>query len=76
MLRSLAQLLSLFLIFGVRCYQVLLGPLMGGHCRFVPSCSHYFIEAVRKYGPIKGAGKGIARICRCHPWHPGGYDPP
>jgi putative membrane protein insertion efficiency factor len=64
------------LIFGVRCYQVLLGPIMGGHCRFTPTCSHYFIEAVEKHGPLRGAGKGIARICRCHPWHPGGYDPP
>lgn len=76
MLRFLGHILSGLLIFGVRCYQVLLGPIMGGHCRFMPSCSHYFIEAVRKYGPFKGAGKGIARICRCHPWHPGGYDPP
>lgn len=70
------QALSAFLIGGVRCYQAVLSPLMGGQCRFVPSCSHYFIEAVKKHGPVRGAAKGVARICRCHPWHPGGYDPP
>lgn len=76
MLSHMRQAASWFLIFGVRCYQVVLSPFMGGQCRFTPSCSHYFIEAVHKYGPLRGASKGIARICRCHPWHPGGYDPP
>jgi putative membrane protein insertion efficiency factor len=64
------------LVMLVRLYQITLSPLLGGHCRFEPSCSHYFIAAVEKYGPWKGAWKGIARICRCHPFHPGGYDPP
>jgi putative membrane protein insertion efficiency factor len=64
------------LIAGVRVYQVVLSPIMGGQCRFTPSCSHYFIGAVRKHGPIKGALKGIGRILRCHPWNEGGYDPP
>jgi putative membrane protein insertion efficiency factor len=45
-------------------------------CRFTPSCSEYFILAVRKYGPLRGAWKGAGRICRCVPWQPGGYDPP
>ena len=67
---------SWFLIAGVRVYQWTLSPILGGHCRFSPSCSHYFIQAVRKYGPWKGSGKGVLRICRCHPFHPGGYDPP
>lgn len=76
-MRSVIQRgLSLTLIFAVRCYQVMLSPIMGGQCRFTPSCSHYFIEAVEKYGPLRGASKGVLRICRCHPWHPGGYDPP
>lgn len=64
------------LILPVRGYQMFLGPLLGRHCRFHPSCSNYFILAVRKYGPIVGAWKGACRIGRCHPWHPGGYDPP
>lgn len=76
LLSVLGRGLSLFLIFGVRCYQVFLGPILGGRCRFTPSCSHYFIEAVQKYGPVKGAWKGVLRIGRCHPWSPMGYDPP
>jgi len=60
----------------VRLYRWSLSPLFGRHCRFQPTCSQYFIEAVRKYGTIRGAWRGILRICRCHPWHPGGYDPP
>ncbi|MGQ0635893.1 MAG: membrane protein insertion efficiency factor YidD [Planctomycetaceae bacterium] len=64
------------LILLVRAYQIVLGPLLGGQCRFHPSCSEYFIGAVEKYGAISGATRGIWRILRCHPWHPGGYDPP
>ena len=72
----LVGLPSWLLIASVRGYQILLSPLLGRHCRFVPSCSEYFIEAVRKYGPVKGAYRGVLRICRCHPFHPGGEDPP
>ncbi|MBT3210715.1 MAG: membrane protein insertion efficiency factor YidD [Planctomycetaceae bacterium] len=57
-------------------YQVVISPLLGNHCRFQPSCSRYFQESVTKYGPIQGTWKGIVRICRCHPWNRGGYDPP
>ena len=60
----------------VRLYQWTLSPLVGRNCRFHPTCSVYFIESVRKYGAIRGSWRGILRICRCHPWHPGGYDPP
>ena len=60
----------------VRLYQYLIGPMIGPHCRFQPSCSTYFIESVRKYGALRGALRGIWRICRCNPWNPGGYDPP
>ena len=67
---------SLLVISAVRCYQILLSPLLGRHCRFTPSCSNYFIESVRKYGCICGSLRGIWRICRCHPWSVGGYDPP
>lgn len=64
------------LILGVRFYQVFIGPLIGKHCRFTPSCSQYFIEAVEKYGAIRGAWKGLCRIGRCSPWCEGGHDPP
>lgn len=67
---------SAFLIGGVRFYQICLRPLLPTVCRYEPSCSEYFILAVRKYGPMRGAWKGMGRICRCHPWHAGGYDPP
>jgi uncharacterized protein len=72
----LTSLPQLALIAPVRCYQYLISPLLGPRCRFQPSCSEYFVVAVRKYGAVRGAWRGMRRICRCHPWHPGGYDPP
>ena len=59
-----------------RLYQRTIGPLLGTRCRFEPSCSAYFILAVEKYGAVRGSLRGLWRICRCHPFHPGGYDPP
>jgi putative membrane protein insertion efficiency factor len=70
------SLLAAFLICGVRGYQLLIRPLLPPLCRFQPSCSEYMIEAVTKYGPMRGACKGVWRICRCGPWTAGGYDPP
>ncbi len=67
---------AMLLIAMVRVYQVVLSPFLGRNCRFTPSCSAYFIGAVKKYGAVRGAIRGILRICRCHPFHPGGYDPP
>jgi putative membrane protein insertion efficiency factor len=67
---------QLALIGAVRCYQYLISPWLGPRCRYTPTCSEYFIQAVRKYGALRGAGKGVLRICRCHPWHEGGHDPP
>ncbi len=61
----------------VRIYQCCLSPLLGRNCRFHPTCSNYFITAVRKYGPLSGSWRGLRRICRCHPLHRGDYyDPP
>ena len=60
----------------VRTYQKVLSPLLGPNCRFHPTCSEYFIQAVRKYGFVVGAAKGLRRITRCHPGNPGGHDPP
>ena len=75
----LKQILSIpaaIAVLFVRCYQVLLSPLLGRTCRFHPSCSQYYILAVRKYGLCVGSWRGLCRIARCHPWNPGGYDPP
>lgn len=58
-----------------RLYQATLSPLIGRHCRFQPTCSNYFIEAVRLRGPLVGTALGIWRILRCHPFSRGGYDP-
>ena len=60
----------------VCCYQFALSPLLGRNCRFSPTCSEYFIQAVKKYGALRGGLRGLRRICRCHPWNPGGLDPP
>ena len=74
-----SRVLTALLILLVRLYQVTLGPLItfaGPVCRFEPTCSHYMIGALKKYGPLKGFAKGMIRFAKCHPWHPGGYDPP
>jgi len=70
------RLASQVLVAGVVVYKATLSPLLGRHCRFQPTCSTYFREAVERYGAVRGTAKGLARIARCHPWHPGGYDPP
>jgi putative membrane protein insertion efficiency factor len=67
---------AVVLIALVRSYQALLRPILPTVCRFQPSCSEYFILAVQRYGPVRGACKGVWRICRCNPFHQGGYDPP
>ncbi|MGD0519207.1 MAG: membrane protein insertion efficiency factor YidD [Thermoguttaceae bacterium] len=74
--RVIVALPGRVLIAAVWLYRWTLSPVLGRHCRFEPSCSKYFIGAVRKYGAIRGTWRGIMRICRCHPWNPGGYDPP
>lgn len=64
------------LIGAVRLYQLTLSPFFRGSCRFEPGCSQYFVESVKKYGALTGAGRGVRRVFRCHPWSRGGYDPP
>jgi putative membrane protein insertion efficiency factor len=56
-------------------YRVALRPIMGGHCRYVPSCSQYAIDAIKKYGAFRGAWRAFKRIMRCHPFGGKGYDP-
>ncbi|MCK9463041.1 MAG: membrane protein insertion efficiency factor YidD [Proteobacteria bacterium] len=67
--------MSYCLIKLIQLYQMTLHYIIGRHCRFTPTCSHYTIQAIQKYGAIKGSWKGVCRICRCRPGH-GGYDPP
>ncbi len=56
-------------------YRATFGRFMGGHCRYMPTCSQYAIDAINKYGPLRGGWRAVKRICRCHPWSGGGYDP-
>jgi uncharacterized protein len=67
--------MSRVLVMLVLLYRVTLGRLLGGQCRYVPSCSQYAIDAVAKYGPWRGSWRAVKRICRCHPWGGTGYDP-
>ncbi len=59
----------------IKIYQKTISKALPPSCRFMPTCSHYTVEALKKYGLIKGGWLGIKRILRCHPWNPGGYDP-
>ena len=63
------------LIWLIRAYRLLISPLFPPSCRFQPTCSQYAIEAVERFGVLKGSWLAIKRILRCHPLHPGGYDP-
>jgi putative membrane protein insertion efficiency factor len=60
----------------VRGYQLILRPLLPPTCRFVPGCSEYAREALLRHGMLRGAWLAVRRVGRCHPWNPGGYDPP
>ena len=59
----------------IRAYQLVLSPLLGPRCRFHPSCSQYAHEAIEVHGAARGSVLALRRLLRCHPWHPGGYDP-
>ncbi|MEH0019670.1 MAG: membrane protein insertion efficiency factor YidD [Desulfobacter sp.] len=65
------QLLSIL----IRFYQFFISPFLGANCRYVPTCSAYALEAVEKYGSLKGSALALKRVLRCHPFRPGGYDP-
>ena len=59
----------------LRFYKAAVSPLLPPSCRFVPTCSEYAAEAVQRYGALRGSWMGARRLLRCHPFHPGGYDP-
>ncbi|EYE88642.1 membrane protein [Fervidicella metallireducens AeB] len=64
-----------FLIILIKIYRKYISPMKPPSCRFIPTCSQYAIDAIEKYGAIKGSFLAIRRILKCHPFHPGGYDP-
>ena len=59
----------------LRFYKAGVSPLLPPSCRFVPTCSEYAMEAIERYGALKGSWMGLRRLLRCHPFHPGGFDP-
>jgi len=71
MMSPLQGLLLLLL----RAYQLCISPLLGPRCRFYPTCSSYAMEAIREHGAARGCLMAAVRLCKCHPWHPGGFDP-
>ena len=75
MQRKISQLLTYPFILLVRFYQVAISPLKPPTCRFNPTCSTYALEALKKYGLLKGGRLALSRIMRCHPWGGSGYDP-
>jgi uncharacterized protein len=73
---ALKQMLKSIVKFPVKVYQWTISPLLGPNkCRYQPTCSHYMIEAIDEWGPLKGLWLGIKRISSCHPWGGHGYDP-
>jgi uncharacterized protein len=72
---KLKDLITGFLIYLVLLYKYIISPLLPQSCRFYPSCSSYAVEALRKYGPLKGLYLALFRILRCNPFSSGGYDP-
>lgn len=69
--RLAARLLQLL----VQGYRYTLSPLLGPRCRFTPTCSEYALDALGRHGAARGLWLTVRRLARCHPWHPGGYDP-
>ena len=67
--------MSKLLLLLIKAYRYGISPLLGPSCRFFPTCSEYAAQAIEKYGAGRGGWLALKRIARCHPWHPGGYDP-
>lgn len=74
-LRFLEIKMKVLLIGLIKGYKILISPMLPPSCRFQPTCSEYAMEAIERFGIFRGSGMAIMRILRCHPFHPGGYDP-
>ena len=74
-IRLIGRIISLFMIGLVKFYQLFISPALPSSCRFYPTCSSYSIEAIKRFGPVKGGFLSVKRVIRCNPWNPGGYDP-
>lgn len=74
-IKGLREFLKKFLIILIKFYQVCISPLFPACCRYTPTCSQYALDAIKKYGPVKGFYLAVKRILRCNPFHEGGYDP-
>jgi putative membrane protein insertion efficiency factor len=75
MLEKLNNISKLVMMVLIRGYQLIVSPVLGPACRFYPSCSQYASLAINRYGVVKGSYMAIRRLLRCHPFHPGGFDP-
>lgn len=73
--RPIRDFLAKVLVLAIRFYQIAISPFLAPSCRFYPSCSEYALTAIERHGPFRGAWLGLKRLARCHPFHPGGYDP-
>ena len=74
-MKQLLSILGYPFILMIRVYQYMISPLLGPKCRFTPTCSQYAIEALQKYGLLKGLQLALKRIAKCHPWGSHGHDP-
>ncbi|AFH50481.1 Hypothetical protein IALB_2778 [Ignavibacterium album JCM 16511] len=74
-INKILKLLAFPFIILIKIYQIFISPLFPSSCRYTPTCSQYTLEALKKYGLLKGLWLGIKRISRCHPWGGSGYDP-
>lgn len=74
-MKWILKILSYPFIWLIKIYQLILSPVIGPKCRFTPTCSHYAVDAFKKYGVFKGFWLSVKRISKCHPWGGSGYDP-